>query len=365
MTNRRYIISGGGTGGHIYPALSIAHALKEKDPACDILFVGAEGRMEMEKVPAAGYEIKGLPVMGLPRKPSVKLFTFVLKFMKSRKRARKIIKDFAPDVVIGVGGYASAPTLKMAAKMGIPTLLQEQNSYAGITNRYLAKQAHKICVAYDNMEQFFPENKIVFTGNPIRKGLAASANKGEARKHFGVTSDKPVVLILGGSLGARSINNGLLKSLGQIEKTDVEFIWQTGKYYYCEIVEKTTNICPANLHITEFIARMDLAYGLADLVVTRAGAGTISELCVIGKPAILVPSPNVAEDHQTKNAQALVDKKAGLLIKDNEVDQSLVETAIKTVNNTQLLSELGKNIAQWGKPHAAETIAMIIMEMGD
>ncbi|MCL3782413.1 undecaprenyldiphospho-muramoylpentapeptide beta-N-acetylglucosaminyltransferase [Prolixibacteraceae bacterium JC049] len=359
---KRFIISGGGTGGHIYPAISIANTLKELEPDCEILFVGAEGRMEMEKVPAAGYKIKGLPIMGLPRTITPKLFTFFVKWFKSRRLAKKIIEDFAPNAAVGVGGYASGPLLKMAGKLGVPTIIQEQNSYAGITNKLLAKDANKICVAYEKMERFFPKQKIVLTGNPIRKDVLKAVNLQEARDFFGIKTDKPVVAIVGGSLGARTINNAVLNSIEEIAKSDVEFIWQTGKFYYNEMVEKTKGKLPDNLHIFEFVTRMDFAFGLADMMVSRAGAGTISELCLVGMPTILVPSPNVAEDHQTKNAKALSDKGAAILIRDNEIGDQLVDTVNKIIHDKAELDKLKTEVKKLAKPNAAEDIARIVLE---
>lgn len=359
---KRFIISGGGTGGHIYPAISIANALKEQQPNCEILFVGAEGRMEMEKVPAAGYQIKGLPIMGLPRTITPKLITFLIKWFKSRRLARKIIEDFKPNAAIGVGGYASGPLLKMAEKLHVPTIIQEQNSYAGITNKLLAKDANKICVAYENMDRFFPKKKIVLTGNPIRKDVLKEIDKQEAREFFGIKSNKPVVAIVGGSLGARTINNAVLNNIEAIAKSDVEFIWQTGKFYYSEMIEKTKERLPENLHIFEFVTRMDFAFGLSDMMVSRAGAGTISELCLVGMPTILVPSPIVAEDHQTKNAMALSEKGAAILIKDNEIESQLVSTINGVIHDKLQLDTLNKEVKKLAKPNAAEDIARIVLE---
>ena len=310
--NLRIIISGGGTGGHIFPAVSIANAIKELRPDTEILFVGAEGRMEMHRVPAAGYPIKGLPVAGFDRKNLFKNIPVLIKLFKSQRLARKIVKDFHPHAAVGVGGYASGPTLKVAGSMGIPTLLQEQNSYAGVTNKLLAKQAKKICVAYEGMERFFDKEKIILTGNPIRQGLLNhSTTREEAISTFGLDPNKRTVLILGGSLGARTINQCLMENLDKVKSSGVQFIWQTGKIYIEEAKASVAKFGELPmLHVTDFISDMATAYCAADLVISRAGAGSISEFCLLQKPVILVPSPNVAEDHQTKNALALVNKNA-------------------------------------------------------
>lgn len=307
----RVIISGGGTGGHIFPAVSIANEIRAKRPDAKILFVGAEGRMEMQRVPAAGYEIKGLPIAGFNRKNLLKNIPVLFKIMKSRSMARQIIRDFRPQVAVGVGGYASGPTLNVAESMGIPTLLQEQNSYAGVTNKLLAKKARKICVAYEGMDRFFPADKILFTGNPVRQNLLdCKVTKEDAVRSFGLVPGKQTILIVGGSLGARTLNDSILGNLPLVkQQSKVQFIWQTGKYYSEEIkAELARRGCPENLKVMDFISDMSQAYAAADLVISRAGAGSISEFCLLGKPVILVPSPNVAEDHQTKNALALVQK---------------------------------------------------------
>lgn len=356
----RIIISGGGTGGHIFPAVSIAGALKKKYPGTEILFVGAEGRMEMQRVPAEGYSIVGLPICGLDRKNPLKNITVLLKFIKSLWKARKIIKDFKPHAAVGVGGYASGPTLKTAALMGIPTLIQEQNSYAGVTNKMLAKGAERICVAYEGMERFFPKEKIILTGNPIRQGLADNqTTREEGIRAFGLDSDKRTILIIGGSLGARTMNESVLRKLDMIKQTDdVQFIWQTGKFYHQEIQEQLKNHGELPmLYVTDFISRMDEAYAAADLVISRAGAGSISEFCVLKKPVILVPSPNVAEDHQTQNALALVKKEAALYIKDVEAPETLIPQAIATVTDEALLEKLSLNIVQLAYTNSAEIIA--------
>ncbi len=357
MTIKRVIISGGGTGGHIFPALAIANEIGKRYADAEILFVGASGRMEMEKVPAAGYKIVGLPVTGFPRKPGLKMITFVIGLMKSNRLANKTINQFKPQIAIGVGGFASGPLLRAAAKKGIPTLIQEQNSYAGITNKLLGKKADVICVAYSNMERYFLAEKIVFTGNPVRENLLeSSVSREEAFSYFELEEGKKVVLIVGGSLGARSLNNAVLKNIKIIEEADVQVIWQTGSLYYAEMTEKLKDSKTDNLHIHEFLTRMDLAYSAADLIVSRAGAGTISELCLIGKPVILVPSPNVAEDHQTKNAKALADENAAILIPDSEIDEKLLPEAFKLVNNSRLSAELSENIKKLAKPDATKQI---------
>lgn len=361
----KVIISGGGTGGHIFPAISIANAIKEQHPDAKILFVGAEGRMEMQRVPAAGYDIIGLPVAGFDRKNLLKNFGVILKLMRSQIKARKIIKDFKPDVAVGVGGYASGPTLKVAGTMGIPTLIQEQNSYAGVTNKLLAKQAHKICVAYEGMERFFDKDKIILTGNPVRQGLLNPAvSREEAIRSFGLDPEKKTVLIIGGSLGARTINNCVMQGLEKIKQSGVQFIWQTGKIY---IDEARAAVARAGempmLCVTDFISDMSAAYRAADLIISRAGAGSISELCLLAKPVILVPSPNVAEDHQTKNALALVNKKAALYVKDAEAGEKLLDTAIGTVQQADTLNELSTNIAKLAFKDSANIIAREVYKL--
>lgn len=357
--NIRIIISGGGTGGHIFPAVSIANAIKEQHPEAEILFVGAEGRMEMQRVPAAGYQIIGLPVAGFDRKHLLKNISVLIKLMKSQIKARRIIKEFKPDAAVGVGGYASGPTLKVAGSMGIPTLIQEQNSYAGVTNKLLAKKACKICIAYEGMERFFDKEKIILTGNPVRQNLLnQQMSREEAIRSFNLDPTKKTVLIVGGSLGARTINNCVLNGLDQIRQSGVQFIWQTGKFYINEAKEKVGQAenYPM-LHTTDFITDMAAAYSAADLVISRAGAGSISEFCLLGKPVILVPSPNVAEDHQTKNALALVAKDAALYIKDAEASEKLLKTAIETVQQPETLKKLSTNIAKLAFKDSANTIA--------
>lgn len=365
--NLRIIISGGGTGGHIFPAVSIANAIKEMLPETEILFVGAEGRMEMQRVPAAGYPIKGLPVAGFDRKNLFKNIPVLIKLFKSQRMARKIIKSFRPHAAVGVGGYASGPTLKVAGSMGIPTLLQEQNSYAGVTNKLLAKQAEKICVAYEGMERFFDKGKIILTGNPVRQGLRNhSIDRQEAVRSFGLDPEKKTVLILGGSLGARTINQCLMQNLDKVKNSGIQFIWQTGKIY---IEEARSVVAQAGelpmLHVTDFISDMATAYSAADLIISRAGAGSISEFCLLGKPVILVPSPNVAEDHQTKNALALVNKNAALYVKDAEAKDLLIDKAIETVNHPELLKNLSRNISKLAFTDSANVTAKEVIKLAE
>lgn len=372
----RIIISGGGTGGHIFPAVSIANALKELCPAAEILFVGAEGRMEMQRVPDAGYKIIGLPVAGFDRKRLWKNFAVLVKLARSQWKARKIIRQFRPDVAVGVGGYASGPTLKTAGMMGVPTLIQEQNSYAGVTNKLLAKKARKICVAYEGMEKFFPADKIIMTGNPVRQNLLdASVTREEAVRYFGLNPEHKTILILGGSLGARTLNRTLTDGLEIIRKNpDIQFIWQTGKIYIEQVREAITtatgeavrlpniNAIP-NLYVTDFIKNMANAYAAADLVISRSGAGSISEFCLLHKPVILVPSPNVAEDHQTKNALALVHKDAALYVKDAEAAEKLLPTALETVKDDARLKSLSEHIALLALPDSATVIAGEVLKL--
>lgn len=365
----RIIISGGGTGGHIFPALSIADAIRSKYPEAKILFVGANNRMEMQRVPDAGYDIVGLPIAGFDRKNLLKNFKVLWLILKSQRMAKKIIKDFAPQVAVGVGGYASGPTLKMAASMDIPTLIQEQNSYAGVTNKILSKKAKMICVAYDNMERFFPHEKIKLTGNPVRKSLIEMrANRKEAIKAIGLDENKKCVLIVGGSLGARSINEAILANIEKIrENNNIQFVWQTGKLYFEEMKKRADEGKgkPENLIITDFVSNMANALGAADLVVSRAGAGSISEFALLGKAVILVPSPNVSEDHQTKNAMALVEKGAAIYVADAKASEELVDKAIETVNNPDAIAQLEQNVEKLGKPNAAEVIANEVMMLAD
>ncbi|MBT3385350.1 MAG: undecaprenyldiphospho-muramoylpentapeptide beta-N-acetylglucosaminyltransferase [Prolixibacteraceae bacterium] len=357
MNIKRVIISGGGTGGHIFPALAIANEIGKRYPDAEILFVGALGRMEMEKIPAAGYKIIGLPVMGFPRKPGFKTIIFFIRLLKSAAMARKIIKEFKPQIAIGVGGFASGPLLRAASNKKIPTLIQEQNSYAGITNKLLGKRVDSICVAYDKMESYFPAKKIVFTGNPFREILAQKIqDKKVALDYFGLKGAEKVILIIGGSLGARSINNAVLKNIEKIAQSGVKVIWQTGAIYFGKIQDKIKGGQPGNLQIHQFISRMDLAYSVASLVISRAGAGTISELCLIGKTAILVPSPNVAEDHQTKNALSLVEKKAAIIVKDNEIDEKLFNVAFGLINDPEKCKQLSEKIKLLAKHNATNNI---------
>ena len=364
MKKLKVIVSGGGTGGHIFPAVSIANEIRDRLPETEILFVGALGKMEMERVPAAGYRIVGLPVVGFPRKPSLKMLTFFWKLFQSMRLANKVIVDFKPDVAIGVGGFASGPVLKAAVRKGVPAVLQEQNSYAGVTNKLLASKVNKICVAYPNMERYFPAEKIVVTGNPIRKNLIdAVVNKTEAYEYFKLNAEKPVVLLVGGSLGARTLNESVMANLELIRKSDAQVVWQTGSYYYKEMLERLGDNCPKNLQAMEFVSRMDLAYAVADVVISRAGAGTISELCLLGKPSVLVPSPNVAEDHQTKNAMALVDNQAALLIKDANSKEQLWPETFKLLNDKMKLKSLSENMIKLAKPNAAKEIVDVILKV--
>ena len=364
----RIIISGGGTGGHIFPALSIADAIKAKHPEAKILFVGANNRMEMQRVPDAGYEIVGLPIAGFDRKNLLKNIKVLWLILKSQRMAKKIIKEFAPQAAVGVGGYASGPTLKMAASMNIPTLIQEQNSYAGVTNKILAKKAKMICVAYEGMERFFPHEKIKLTGNPVRKSLIEMrSNRNEAMGRMGLDADRKCVLIVGGSLGARSINESIMAQIELIRKNgDIQFVWQTGKLYFEEMKRRVAEAgAPGNLIVTDFVTNMADALSAANLVVSRAGAGSISEFALIGKAVILVPSPNVSEDHQTKNAMALVNKNAAIYVADNKAKDELVAKAIETVNDDALLRSLEENIEKMGRPNAAEEIANEVMMLAD
>lgn len=354
---KRVIISGGGTGGHIFPAVAIADELKRQFPEIVILFIGAEGKMEMEKVPQAGYKIIGLPIAGLQRKLTLKNLLLPFKVIKSMLMARKTLKNFQPDVVIGVGGYASGPTLKAAGMLGIPTLVQEQNSFAGKTNMLLAKSAKKLCVAYDGMEKFFPKEKIVLTGNPVRLEVTEIEGKQkDAYDFFRLDASKPVVLVIGGSLGARTLNDSFLAGIEHFQKLGIQVLWQCGKLYYDSLIERLKGKDLTGIHLTQFISRMDFAYCIADVIVSRAGALSVSELCLINKPAILVPSPNVAEDHQTHNAMSLVNKDAAILVKDIEASSVLVQTTIDLVANNVLQEDLKSNISKLGKPNATRDI---------
>ena len=364
----RIVISGGGTGGHIFPAVSIANAIRTLRPDAKILFVGALGRMEMTRVPAAGYEIKGLPVRGLIRPLwSLKNIGVLIDYLKSKRQVRAIIRDFRPMAAVGVGGYASGATLDAAAAMGVPCLIQEQNSYAGMTNKHLASKAEKICVAYDGMERFFPADKIIKTGNPVRQALLESKiTRDEALAKFGLVPGKKTILLVGGSLSARTVNESVLSHLDLVRDSGVQFIWQTGKYYNASIMERlAAEPKMDNLMVTDFISDMAAAYKAADLVISRAGASSISEFCLIGKPVVLVPSPNVAEDHQTKNAMALVNRDAALIVKDAEAPESLLPLAVKTVNDEARLKSLSENILQLALPDSAAIIAKEVIRMAN
>ncbi len=363
----RVIISGGGTGGHIFPAVSIANAIKSLRPDAKILFVGALGRMEMQRVPAAGYEIKGLPICGFDRKNLFKNITVLFKIWKSQQMAKKIIKDFQPQVAVGVGGYASGPTLNKAASMGIPCLIQEQNSYAGVTNKLLAKKAARICVAYDGMERFFPADKIIKTGNPVRQSLLETTiSQEDAIRSFGLDPNKKTILLVGGSLGARTINESVMQHMDIVRQSEIQFIWQTGKYYHAQIMEQLEKTGkPDNLIVTDFISDMGVAYKAADLVISRAGASSISEFCLIGKPVILVPSPNVAEDHQTKNAMALVNVDAAIYVKDSDAPAQLLPMAVNIANDPAKLKSLEENILKLALPDSAEIIAKEVIRLAN
>jgi len=358
------IISGGGTGGHIFPAIAIANAIKSKYSDAEILFIGAKGRMEMEKVPQSGYKIEGLWISGLQRRLTWKNFLFPIKVISSTLKAKKLIKNFNPDIVIGVGGFASGPTLQAASKLNIPTLIQEQNSYPGITNKMLAKNVSKICVAYDNMNRWFEESKICFTGNPVRQNIVNILNKrDDAIEHFKLSSNKKTVLVVGGSLGALTINESIAKNLKYFVDNDIQLIWQTGKGYYSRAIEQADVIKSNNIKVFEFIYEMDLAYSVADVIISRAGAIAISELCCIGKPTILIPSPNVAEDHQTKNAMALVNKNATILVKDIESREKLIDELDLLIKDEEKQKQLSENIIKLGVKDADKRILGIIEEM--
>ena len=365
MTEPRIIISGGGTGGHIFPAVSIANAVKAKCPDAKILFIGAEGRMEMTRVPEAGYEIKGLPVRGLIRPLwSPKNIGVMIDFCLSRHKVKRIIKSFKPQVAVGVGGYASAPTLNAAAAMGIPCLIQEQNSYAGVTNRSLAKKAAKICVAYDEMERFFPADRIIKTGNPVRQALLANTmTKAEAREAMGLQKDLPTILVIGGSLGARTINNSIAAGIQRFEQAGIQVVWQTGKFYAEECERKAKEANAKIVRPQAFISDMATAYKAADIVISRAGASSISELCLLGKASILVPSPNVAEDHQTKNARALSDKGAAVFVPDNQAERTLVEEAVALVSNATAIEKLEQEVKKLALPDSADIIADEVLKL--
>jgi UDP-N-acetylglucosamine--N-acetylmuramyl-(pentapeptide) pyrophosphoryl-undecaprenol N-acetylglucosamine transferase len=364
MPSPKIIISGGGTGGHVFPAIAIADAIKSLRPEAEFLFVGALGRMEMERVPQAGYEIRGLDITGFQRSLSAKNLSFPLKVLKSLRLSRKIIKEFKPDVAVGVGGYASGPLLQIATKKKIPTLIQEQNSYPGITNRLLARKVSRICVAYEGMGKWFPNEKMIVTGNPVRSVVVEiEGKKEEGLKAFGLESGKPTLLIVGGSLGARTINESISGVLDEISDTDCQVIWQTGKLYIDKAKAQVEEKAAQNVHVTAFIEQMDLAYAAADLVVSRAGAMALSELCLIGKPSVLVPSPNVAEDHQTKNAMALVENEAAILVSDANARGDLWPTVSELLKNSDARKALARNAKAMGKPESAKRIAEEVLKL--
>lgn len=364
QTNIKIIISGGGTGGHIFPAIAIANALKIIQSHVDILFIGALGKMEMEKIPAAGYSIEGLWISGLQRKLSYSNLLFPFKLISSIKKAKQIIKRFKPDVAVGVGGYASGPMLYAATKKGIPTLIQEQNSYPGITNKLLANKVNKICVAYKGMEKYFPKEKILLTGNPVRQDiLNLEGKKQPALEHFQLNENKKILLVIGGSLGARTINESLLAGLDELTKNNIQLIWQTGKLFYEKAKAATKLFEKEGIRVVEFITKMDYAYSIADVIISRAGAGSISELSLIKKPCVLVPSPNVAEDHQTRNAMVLINNNAALLVKDQEAREQLISTTISLINNNVLKKNLATNISGFAIPNSAEHIAKEILNL--
>ena len=363
-TLNKVIISGGGTGGHIFPAIAVANEIKKRFPEADILFVGAEGKMEMEKVPAAGFKIVGLPIVGLQRRFTWKNLLLPFKLLSSLMKARKIVNDFQPQVVIGVGGYASGPTLKMAQRLGIPTVIQEQNSYPGKTNRLLAKEVAAVCTAYEGLEQVFPKDKIHFTGNPVRAELRQlSLGKEEAFACFPqLDPAKKTILVIGGSLGARTLNESVLYGAEKLGSNGIQILWQCGKYYFEQMKEEVAKLSGAEIVLTDFIARMDAAYTVADVIISRAGALSISELCLVGKPVILVPSPNVSEDHQTKNAMALVKNHAAILVKDNEAKTSLLDRAENLLADHKEQQQLSEAILRMAKPDATKEIVDTIIE---
>lgn len=360
MKNPRFIISGGGTGGHIYPAVAIANELKNRFPDAEFLFVGAKDKMEMQKVPQAGYAIKGLWISGIQRKLTLDNAMFPLKLASSMWNSFKIIKSFKPNVVIGTGGFASGAVLKAASMLNIPTVIQEQNSYPGITNKLLAKRAHKICVAYENLERFFPKDKMILTGNPVRQDLIKAADKSEAISYFNLDANKKTLLVLGGSLGARRINQLIEKELDFLLSQNIQIIWQCGKLYlndYSKYNEKE------NVQVVAFIDRMDLVYAAADVVISRSGASSVSELCIVGKPTIFIPSPNVAEDHQTKNAKAISDKNGAILIKESELEMQFETIFSDLISNENKQSELSQNIKKLAKPNATKDIVEEIVKL--
>ena len=360
----RALISGGGTGGHIFPAISIANEIKRQMPDSEILFVGAKGKMEMQKVPAAGYKIIGLPVRGFQRRLTLKNVSFFFNLLASMIKSRWVVNQFKPDIAIGVGGYASGPTLRTTTTKKIKTLIQEQNSYAGVTNRILSKKVDKICVAYEGMEKYFPAEKIVITGNPIRQDILNLNEKtADAASHFGLQANKRTILVIGGSLGALSINEAIHQDYQKLIDADIQVIWQTGKSYFPQVTGLVKELSPKGVIVKEFIKRMDYAYAIADIIISRAGAGTISELAVVKKPCILVPSPYVAEDHQKKNAMALVNKQAALLVENKNTKKELVDTALKLINDEIQKKILQQNIAEFAKPDAAKTIVTEIKKL--
>ncbi len=362
--NIRVIISGGGTGGHIFPAIAIANALKAIDPTIELLFVGAEGKMEMEKVPAAGFVIEGLPIAGIKRELALSNLSFPLKLMLSLTKASSIIKKFQPDVAVGVGGYASGPLLFSANRRKIPSLIQEQNSFPGITNKILSRKAKKICVAYEGMDRFFPKDKIVLTGNPVREDIRMiDGKKNDATKFFQLDIQRQTILVVGGSQGARSINHAVLAGLSKIADSGVQLIWQTGKNFLPEAKAAIEKLNIKSIQVFDFISRMDLAYAMADIVVARAGASTVSELCIVKKPAILVPLPTAAEDHQTKNCMSLVDHDAAILVADKDAQQKLINEALLLINNSHLRMQLAANIARLARPDAANEIAQQVLSL--
>jgi UDP-N-acetylglucosamine--N-acetylmuramyl-(pentapeptide) pyrophosphoryl-undecaprenol N-acetylglucosamine transferase len=364
QSHKKVIISGGGTGGHIFPAISIANALRKIEPDIEILFVGAEGRMEMEKIPEAGYDIVGLPVAGFDRKMLLRNFSVLTKLIKSLNLAKRIIKDYKPDAVVGVGGYASGPVLRQAGKMGIPILIQEQNSFAGITNKLLAKKASVICVAYNDMEKYFSVEKTIKTGNPVRQNFDNLPNlRADALSYFKLKEGIPIALVLGGSLGAGSINTSLSENIQKVIDSKIQWIWQTGKNYYEDVIALVSVISAKNIVVHAFIKRMDYAFAAADIIISRAGAGTISELCLVGKAVILVPSPNVAEDHQTKNALALADKGSAVLVPDNKAVEQLVDEAIRLISDIEKRKTLSENIIRLADRDSDIRIAKEVLKL--
>lgn len=365
MKKLKVLIAGGGTGGHVYPAIAIADAIKKQVPDAELLFIGAEGKLEMEKVPLAGYRIEGLPVVGFQRKLTLKNLLFPFRLIASMIRARQIVKAFQPDVAVGVGGYASGPAVRAAAGRGVPAVLQEQNAFPGVTNKLLAASAKKICVAYEGMERYFPKEKLVLTGNPVRTDFfeGLKEKRDEALAHFGLDPEKQTVFIFGGSLGAKTLNESMMEGAGLIGKnSQVQWIWQTGRFYEATALRSETAKLP-NVKAQPFIDRMDLAYAAADVIIGRAGALSIAELCLVGKPAVLVPSPNVAEDHQTKNALALVEKKAAKMVADAAAKRELLQTVFDLLGNEEERQQLSANIARLAKPRAAEEIADVVLSL--